>query len=258
MKIETITAANPSFDVVPAPRHETFEKAADTAAVRYGKRLRKPLNRWLERFSLMPVNPVLDAAEVPGISILRDNWEVIRDEARAVLAERGSVPAFAKISPDHRRIAPTAAWKSFFFRGYGYDAPAGRAKCPKTAALIDRVPGVVVAFFSVFEPGTEVPSHHGVTKAMLNVHLGLMVPGDERVCGIRVAGQDHGWKEGEFFVFDETNDHSAWNRGPTARVVLFLQVRRPMRWPGHMVGSMFLNAVKRTSYVQDARKAIGA
>ncbi|MFT4056920.1 MAG: aspartyl/asparaginyl beta-hydroxylase domain-containing protein [Novosphingobium sp.] len=257
MKHETIDVLQPRAEVVPAPPYETFDKAADSAAVKYGKRLRKPLNRWLERFSLLPTTPVLDAKQVPGIEVLREEWKTIRDEARAVLAERDAVPAFAKISPDHRRIAPTAAWKSFFFKGYGYDSPVNRAKCPKTAALIDRVPGVVVAFFSVFEPGTDVPRHHGVTKAMLNVHLGLMVPGDAQTCGIRVADRDHGWKEGEFFVFDETNDHEAWNHASTARVVLFLQVRRPMRWPGRVIGSLFLGAVKRTSYVQDARRAIG-
>ncbi|WP_260925539.1 aspartyl/asparaginyl beta-hydroxylase domain-containing protein [Novosphingobium sp. 9] len=239
-------------------QEERFERIKETRAVKLGKRIRKPLNRFLARFSTIATTPIIDPAPVPGIELLRANWQAIAAEARAVLAERDAVPAFAKISPDHRRIAPSAKWKSFFFKGYGYDSPMNRAKCPQTAALVDRIPNVVVAFYSVFEPGTDVPSHHGVTKAMLNVHLGLSVPGGSEVCGIKVDGEDHGWREGELFVFDETYEHEAWNHTDRARVILFLQVMRPMRWPGRLLGKLFLAGVKRTSYVQDVRKAIGA
>lgn len=241
-------------DALPTP----YQRGKETLAVRYGKRLRKPLNRWLARYSLIPTTPIIDAAAVPGIAVLRDNWSVIREEALAVLAEHGVVPSLAEISPDHRRIARNAAWKSFFFRGHGYDSHVNRARAPRTSALIDQVPEVVVAFYSIFEPGTDIARHHGVSKAMLNVHLGLAVPGLKDVCGIRINGQDHGWREGEFLVFDETFNHEAWNRADAPRVILFLQVMRPMRWPGRLLAKAFLWGVRRTSYVQDARRTIGA
>lgn len=239
-------------------KHETFARVRETRLVKWGKRLRRPLNRFLARQSLIATDPVLDMASVPGVALLRENWQVIREEARAILAERDAIPPLAKISPDHRRIARNAAWKSYFFRGHGYDSPSNRARCPRTAALIDKVPGVVVAFFSIFEPGTRIAPHHGVTKAMLNCHLGLMVPGGSDVCGLRVGDTVCGWREGEFLVFDETFEHEAWNRAAAPRVVLFLQIMRPMKWPGRLVGKAFLLGIRRTSYVQDARRAIGA
>lgn len=262
MKHATIKSAEPARDDEAPIRDDglpmAYQRGKETALVKYGKRLRPMLNRWLARFSLIPTTPMIDARDVPGIAVLRDNWEVIRAEAMTLLAQRDAVPPLARISPDHRRIARNDAWRSFFFRGHGYDCAVNRARAPRTSALIDQVPNVVVAFFSIFEPGTDIARHHGVSKAMLNVHLGLAIPGPRQVCGIRIDGKDHGWREGEFLVFDETFNHEAWNRTSSPRAILFLQVMRPMRWPGRLLAKTFLWAIRRTSYVQDARKAIGA
>lgn len=236
---------------------ENYKPTRDTVAVWIGKRLRRPLNRWLVGQSLVGRQPFFDEVTVPGIGVLKDHWLTIRDEVQALVANhRSSIPALGEISPDHRRIAQNSAWKSFFFYGYGYKIEPNRARCPKTAALIDQVPGVVVAFFSIFEPGTHLREHYGVTKAMLNVHLALSVPPETECCEIRVRDEVRSWTEGEFLIFDETYNHEAWNMSSQPRVILFLQVMRPMRWPGRLAGRLFLWAVRRTSYVQDAVRAI--
>lgn len=237
---------------------EQYVKGRDTIAVRVGKRLRWPLNRFLARQSLIGTQPFFDEAQVPGLSLLREDWQAIREEALAVLADRESIPPLGKVSPDHRRIAATSAWKSYFFTGYGYHAAANRARCPKTAALVDRVPGLVVAFYSIFEPGTHVPPHRGVTKGLLNVHLGLIVPTETEKCRIDVEGETRGWTPGKYLIFDETFEHEVWNETAEPRVVLFLQVLRPMRWRGRLLAKFFLWCVKRTSFVQDVREALDA
>lgn len=237
---------------------ERYFKGKDTLAIRIGKRVRWPINRFLERQSLIGTQAFFTYEQVPGLDRLRADWEAIRAEALALMADRDQVPPLGAISPDHRRIASTPAWKSFFFTGYGYKAMANRARCPRTAALIDQVPNVVVAFFSIFEPGTHVVEHRGVTKAMLNVHLGLLVPQGAGRCAIRVEAEERGWAAGEYLVFDETFSHEVWNETDEPRVVLFLQVMRPMRWPGRLLGRFFLWCIKRTSFVQDVRRALDA
>ena len=195
---------------------------------------------------------------LPGIGLLSDNWEMIRTEAEALLVNRAEIPPLGRISPDHRRIARDSSWKSFFLCGHGYKIPANCARCPATAALLDRIPGVVVAFFSIFEPGTHVPEHYGLTKALLNVHLGLIVPNGIYRCEIRVRDEIRRWSPGQLLIFDETYNHEAWNLTDQPRVVLFLHVRRPMRWAGSLVSWLFLAAVRRTTVVQDARRALAA
>lgn len=237
---------------------ETYQRIPDNFVIKHGKRLRRVLNRWLQGQSSVGQGPFFDAARVPGLDALTANWTAIRQEAEALLAERESIPPLGRISPDHRRIASTSAWKSFFLCGHGYQFQENRARCPATAATLDRIPGLVVAFFSIFEPGTHVPAHFGLTKALLNVHLGLIVPDGPERCELRVRDQFRKWSPGELLVFDETFDHEAWNLTTEPRVVLFLHVRRPMHWPGRLAGRLFLSAVRRTSIVQDARRALEA
>lgn len=236
---------------------ERFERKKQTLAVRFGKRIRDPVNRWFARQSLIGNDPFVDPALLPQLEPLKRNWEAIRAELMPLLAERTSIPAFGEISPDHRRIAPTAAWKSFFFEGYGLKAPANRARCPRTAALLDEVPGLVVAFFSIMEPGIHVPRHRGLTKAWLNCHLGLAVPQGPQRCEIQVGEEFAQWREGEWMVFDETNEHEVWNDSREPRVVLFLQVMRPMRWPGRLVARIIHGLIRRSSFVQDVKREIG-
>ena len=65
-------------------------------------------------------------------------------------------------------------------------------------------------------------------------------------------------QEGEFLVFDETFPHEVWNETAQARAVLFIQVLRPMRLRGRLLGKAIIVATTYTKYVQQARRSIGA
>jgi beta-hydroxylase len=225
-------------------------------AVRLGRRIRDPVNGWLSKQSLIGDDPLVDPSELPGLVELGRHWRTIRDELLPLLAERQKIPAFRDISPDHRRIATDSKWKSFFLEGYGFRAEENCARCPRTMALLKKVPGLVVAFFSIMEPGTQVPPHRGVTKAWYNCHLGLVVP--EGKVGIEIAGWPVGWREGEWLVFDETNMHRVWNETDEDRVVLFLQVRRPMTWRGKLAAKALFKMIRHSSFVQDVRRSLSA
>jgi beta-hydroxylase len=235
-----------------APR----EQKTQTLAVRFGRAMRDPVNGWLAQQSLMGDDPFVDPQELPGLVELGRHWRTIREELHPLLAQRDRIPAFRDISPDHRRIATDTRWKSFFLEGYGFRAEENCARCPQTMALLKNVPGLVVAFFSIMEPGTQVPPHRGVTKAWYNCHLGLVVP--EGQVGIEIAERRVGWREGEWIVFDETNRHRVWNETAQSRVVLFLQVRRPMRWPGRLAAKVLYHMIRHSSFVQDVRRSLSA
>lgn len=226
--------------------------------VSIGRRLRFPLNDFMASQSLIPTDPFLEPDLFPELAALAGKWEQIRDEFLAVFEDRADIPSLSKISPDHRRIAPPEKWKSFFFWAHGYVARKNCELCPVTAAAIADVPGVVVAFFSIFEPNTHIPAHRGVTKALINVHLGLLVPQGPPRCEIRVDDEIRGWDPGQLLILDETYEHEAWNEHDEPRVVLFLQIKRPMKLRARLLGKLFLSLLRRTSYVQDGRKVIGA
>ena len=237
---------------------DRFVQPRQSAMVRFGKRLRDPVNAFLADQSLIGDQAVHDAAVVPGLEEIRPQWQSIRDELLPLMHERESILPLGKISPDHRRIASTPAWKSYFFSGYGWHSRANRAICPQTSQAIDSVPGMVVAFFSIMEPGTHVPRHRGLTKAWLNCHLPLIVPDDGGRCEIAINGEFHRWEQGQWLVFDETFEHEVWNLSSQPRVVLFLQVQRPMGAAGRLASKAIYHGIRNSSFVGDARSAIGA
>ena len=65
------------------------------------------------------------------------------------------------------------------------------------------------------------------------------------------------WDEGRTIVFDDTYHHEVWNDTDESRVILLVQFRRPTGWLGRKVGDIFLGAVRRSRFVQDARSSLG-
>lgn len=226
------------------------------AVIRFGKRLRKPFNRMIVRSSRVATTPYIDPAAFPWATMLEAHWTDIRSELDAIRSNGGEILPLARVSPDHKRVAGDGKWKSFVFEAYGYGVPANRALCPRTSALLDRVPGLVLAMFSIMEPGTHVPLHTGVSKALLNGHLALEIPSGD--CGIEVGGEVRRWDEGKLLLLDDTFPHQVWNNTRKVRVVLLLQIRRPVGPVASLIGSVFLAAVRRSGYVQDPRRQLDA
>jgi ornithine lipid ester-linked acyl 2-hydroxylase len=224
--------------------------------IRYGKHLRGFFDRLIASSSLVPNDPVLDVRDFAWTQHLRDHWRAIRDEAVAAALGEAS-PSLSSISPDHRAIAPVNMWRSFFLWGYGYRIEENIAACPVTAATVAKIPDLNSAFFSILAPGTHIPAHRGVTKGLITCHLGLIVPRDGDV-RMRVDDRIVRWAEGETLVFDDTYDHEVWNDTDHTRVVLLIQFRRPLRNPGKWISDAFLNVVRRSAFVQEARDNVAA
>jgi len=224
------------------------------AILRVGKRARAPFDRVLARYSAVGDPAVFDPARFPALTPLEAAWKEVRDEAAAVLRRPEMLPPLRRISPDHERIAGSDAWKSYILYGYGFRAEANCARCPRTVAWLEQIPGLFTAMFSVMSPGGRLKPHRGVSKAIVTCHLPLRVPGGPELCGISIDGTTYGWHEGRWLVFDDTRRHSVWNDTAAPRVVLLVHLRRPLRFPGSLAGSFFLEAVRRSPFIRDARR----
>ncbi len=248
----------PDLNVIsgaPAPGSAMRKQGGRPLIIRVGTRVRGLFDRLIASSSLVANDPVLDVRDFPWTATLRDHWRVIRDEAVAVALRGEASPSLATISPDHRSIAEVNKWRSFFLWGYGYPIDENLARCPRTAELVAKVPGLNSAFFSILAPGTHIPDHRGVTKGLITCHLGLIVPRDGDV-RMRVHDRVVRWAEGETLVFDDTYRHEVWNDTAGTRVVLLLQFERPLRNPGKWVADFFLGFVRRSAFVQEARDNI--
>ena len=224
--------------------------------VRYGKRLRKPTNRILVKYSKVGDPPVYPAYTFDWQKDIEANWQAIRDEALAVLSHRSAVPVLREVSPDHDRIAVDEKWQSYFLWGYGYRMHMNCDRCPQTAKIVERIPGLRSAFFSIHAPHLHIPRHKGVTKGMLTCHLGLAVPKERSRCRMMVEDQELIWEEGKSFVFDDTYHHEVWNDTDDDRVILLVQFDRPLRFPGNLLYKAFMRGIRWSPFVQDAKRNV--
>jgi beta-hydroxylase len=231
-----------------------WEKAVDVTN-RVGDRLLKRVNRAIARQSLLPDQAFYDPADFPWIRELETNWKAIRVELDRLLAHREALPNFQDISTDQYNLTDDDKWKTYFFYGYGFRSDRNCARCPDSTRLIESIPGMETAMFSILAPGKRIPAHDGPYKGVLRYHLGLVVPDapTERV-GIKVGGQVAHWREGSSLVFDDTYEHEAWNDTDETRVVLFVDFVRPLREPMRTFNAAVIKIIGWSPFIQDAKR----
>jgi beta-hydroxylase len=219
-----------------------------------GEWLLDRLDRLVARSSRIGNPEFFDDRDFLWAAGLEAHWTEIRHELDAVLARRDELPNFQDISTDQATITDDDRWKTYFLYGFGFRSDANCARCPQTARLVAAVPGMQTAMFSILAPGKHIPDHCGPYKGVIRYHLGLKVPRDAASCRIRVGETYATWAEGKSLIFDDTYDHEVWNDTDDERVVLFLDVVRPLRFPMNVVNAIVLKAIAISPFIQDAKR----
>ena len=223
----------------------------------------------------LPRTPAFDHdyhARHPSLALLEEHHPEIQQECLALLGRQHALTDIAKLGGSYTEHGiHTAAWKTFMFKS-GKFIDANCALCPKTAALLRQIPGVYTAFFSVLEPRQVLTPHWGYYKGFLRYHLGVVIPKNnaDRKCYLRVNadaadnarrdpdlienGETYYWKNGEGVVFDDNYVHDAANLSDEVRVVLWLDIRRPMPWPLQAFNMLCLAIAHRDPSVRKIRE----
>lgn len=212
------------------------------------------MERYMARESLVGNEPVLDPGLFPWVPRVEAEWEAIRDEAAAVLENHQQLPNFQDISVDQRSITQDDGWKTFFLYGFGQRSERNALQCPVSTRVVESIPGMTTAFFSILAPGKRIPEHRGLFKGFIRYHLGLIIPEPRDRCGIKIAGEDHQWEPGKSLVFDDTYPHEAWNETDAPRAVLFVDVRRPLTRTAEWLNRGAIRLITMSPYVQDGLK----
>ncbi|MFT4572289.1 MAG: beta-hydroxylase [Hyphomicrobiaceae bacterium] len=185
-----------------------------------------PYNVLMYAFSAVPNTPLLNARDFPELDRLRDNWEIIRDEALA-LNDAGRIEYTDKQIDLTFMSFRKRGWKRFHLKWYDDYLPSARALCPRTVELISSVPSINAAAFTMLPPGTELGKHRDPLAGSLRYHLGLVTPNSDD-CSLWVDGDRYSWRDGEDVVFDETYIHWAANKTDQTRIILFCDMTRPL------------------------------
>ena len=187
-----------------------------------------PVNAFMILTSRVSTSPYLPDSALPELKLLEDHWQEIRDEALQ-LANLSQI----KAADAHNDIGFNSffkyGWKRFYLKWYDASHPSAVKLCPKTTYLLNQIPRVKAAMFAELPPGGQLNPHRDPFAGSLRYHLGLMTPNDDN-CFISVDGIRKSWRDGQGFVFDETYVHEAYNRTEQNRIILFVDVERPLKW----------------------------
>ncbi len=210
------------------------------------------LEAFVARESVLPDTPIYNPADFAWLADVESEWLAVRAELDQVMVHREQMPSFHEIIKEVSTISTDDTWKTFFLIGAGMDCSGNAARCPETLRLLQQVPGVTTAFFSILGPGKHIPAHRGAYNGVLRLHLGLKVPEPQERCRIRIGDQFHVWKEGEGVVFDDTYNHEVWNETEGWRVVLFVDFARPLKQPWHWLNRKLIGLGPLAPFLREA------
>ncbi|MCH7345864.1 aspartyl/asparaginyl beta-hydroxylase domain-containing protein [Pelomonas sp. CA6] len=204
-----------------------------------------PVNALMYLFSRAPATPYLKTDDFKEMELLRENWQLIREEALR-LNDEGYIKAASGYNDIGFNSFFRTGWKRFYLKWYGVDMASAKALCPKTVELLQRIPSVKAAMFASLPPGARLVRHRDPYAGSLRYHLGLATPNAEG-CFIEVDGERYHWRDGEAVMFDETYIHYAENSTDQQRVILFCDVERPLwfapvRWLNRWFGKAVMTA----------------
>jgi aspartyl/asparaginyl beta-hydroxylase (cupin superfamily) len=208
-----------------------------------------PLNRFYDWHIGGARRPIFfDIAQTrPELLELDRNFQVIRAELMEILPEKRAIPRYHELDQMQynisARVDPDKDWKIYPLNIMGVKPAAFCARCPKTMALLEGIPGLFEAFFSILEGGKSIPAHEGPYRGYLRYHLGLLVP-EKNPPSIRLKDQVYTWKEGESVLFDDSWEHEVYNQCAGDRVVLIVDIRRPMPQPFDAVNRLAQSVMK--------------
>ncbi len=205
-----------------------------------------PLNCLFYMFSRVPTSPYVDPKLFPELDVLHDKWQTIRAEAKALDAA-GAIKASDSLDDIGFNSFFKTGWTRFYLKWYGSSLDSAKKLCPETVRLVESLPNVQGAMFAMLPPGARLVKHRDPFAGSLRYHMGLETPNDDG-CYINVDGKDYSWRDGEVVMFDETYIHYAENTTDQNRIVLFLDIKRPVSFrPVDWINTAFSNVVMAAS-----------
>ncbi len=205
-----------------------------------------PINCLMYLFSAVPNKPYLLVQDIPNLSILRKNWQVIRSEGLKLM-DKGLITGNNNNDDAGFHTFFKKGWKRFYLKWYDTAHPSAIEECPITSELLKQIPEVKAGMFALLPPGGKLGLHRDPYAGSLRYHLGLSTPNSDD-CAIFVDGQKYSWRDGEDVLFDETFVHEAYNNTDKERLILFCDVARPMHTSvGKWLNEFFSNTIMKSA-----------
>jgi len=218
--------------------------------LRKGWPIFSPLNCLLYMFTQSRAQqPIIDLDKFHELDEIQNNWETIRDEVVNLYRHRyfeQTKQSESQASYDIGfRTFFKYGWSKFYIKWYGYTHDSAKKLCPNTVRILEQIPSVNGAMFTILPPSGQLTRHLDPIACSLRYHLGLDTPNSDD-CFINIDGVSYSWRNGKALLFDETYPHFARNDSDQCRLILMCDVERPMNFFGRCINFCFKGLMRMT------------
>lgn len=209
-----------------------------------------PLNCLLYAFSeRRALRPIMDLNDFSELDEIKKNWQVIREEALSLRKlqhfDTTNKPGSSAYYDIGFRTFFKYGWSKFYLKWYGYTHESAKQLCPNTVKVLEKIPSVNGAMFSLLPAGSQLTRHLDPLACSMRYHLGLATPNSDQ-CFINIDDQSYSWRDGDALLFDETYIHYAKNDADQDRLILMCDVERPMNFIGRWINFLYKGLARLT------------
>ena len=157
------------------------------------------------------------------MALFENNYELILKEFTKLVESKDK-----NIIPYMNKSLASKAenWTIFPLYVWGKKKKENCEKCPETTRIIESIPAMTHASFSILNANTSIKPHHGDSNVMYRCHFTLNCKNSLPEIGMRVGNQQISWKNGKIFAFCDAYEHEVWNKTENERWILIIDILR--------------------------------
>ncbi|MFN8284403.1 MAG: aspartyl/asparaginyl beta-hydroxylase domain-containing protein [Chitinophagales bacterium] len=159
-----------------------------------------------------------DASNYSWTALLPENYEQILKEFELFNEQHHLQPYFYKAQAKN-----TGKWKTLPLITWNITRK-NLKHFPNTKQILDKIPGLVSASFSMLEAGGEIVKHRGDTDAHIRTHLCLYTATDNTKIAFNVNNISKNWETGKCLLFCDAHVHGGYNHSNEDRLVMIIDV----------------------------------
>jgi len=212
---------------------------------------------FLDKDAYFPMNRVF---EDPA------NFEALKEEVENILEKTGGGDSLTMtndtfngqnkyIGSDIRREnGKTKAWRIINIKAGDEYSDVAHEYFPSLVRLLKRIPQIGTCAVSVLQDGVHIPIHVGYYKGIMRYMIPVVVPKDRENVFLCVNELKYCWTEGVGVLWDDTYPHKVYNNTDEIRVVIYMDVVRPLSWGLNALNRFILRLACNSKIVKDEIK----
>jgi hypothetical protein len=212
---------------------------------------------FLDKDSYFPMNRVF---EDPA------NFEALKDEVENILEKTGDGDSLTMTSDTfsgqntyigsdiRRENGKMKAWRLINIKAGDEYSVVANKYFPSLVRLLRSVPQIGTCAVSVLQDGVHIPIHVGYYKGIMRYMIPIIVPKDRENVFLCVNEMKYFWTEGVGVLWDDTYPHKVYNNTDEIRVVIYMDVIRPLSWGLNALNRFILLLACNSKIVKDEIK----